>query len=69
HHLALEVDTIDAALVDLAARGVPLIDRSARPGGNGTRIAFLHPTAFGGVLVELVVEAPGGARRALGGDD
>ena len=37
-----------------ADRGVPLIDREARAGGMGTRIAFLHPSAFGGVLVELV---------------
>lgn len=58
HHLALEVNAIDAALVDLVGRGVPLIDREARSGGMGTRIAFLHPSAFGGVLVELVERAP-----------
>ncbi len=57
HHLALEVDAIDAALVDLFDRGFPLIDREARAGGMGTRIAFLHPSAFGGVLVELVERA------------
>jgi methylmalonyl-CoA/ethylmalonyl-CoA epimerase len=56
HHVAFEVDAIDPALEDLAARGVPLIDREARAGGMGTRIAFLHPAAFGGVLVELVEE-------------
>jgi methylmalonyl-CoA/ethylmalonyl-CoA epimerase len=54
HHVALEVDVIDAALADLRERGVPLIDGEAREGGMGTRIAFLHPSAFGGVLVELV---------------
>ena len=54
HHIALEVDAIDDALADLAERGVRLIDREARPGGEGTRIGFLHPSAFGGVLVELV---------------
>ena len=58
HHLALEVDVIDAALADLRERGVPLIDEEARAGGMGTRIAFLHPSAFGGVLVELVEKAP-----------
>jgi len=58
HHLALEVDAIDAALVDLLDRGFPLIDREARAGGMGTRIAFLHPSALGGVLVELVERAP-----------
>jgi hypothetical protein len=35
---------------------VPLIDESPRDGGMGTRIAFLHPSAAGGVLVELVEE-------------
>jgi methylmalonyl-CoA/ethylmalonyl-CoA epimerase len=60
HHLAFEVDVIDAALEDLAERDVPLIDRDARRGGMGTRIAFLHPSAFGGVLVELVEPAPPG---------
>jgi methylmalonyl-CoA/ethylmalonyl-CoA epimerase len=58
HHMALEVDVIDAALVDLRERGVPLIDGEAREGGMGTRIAFLHPSAFGGVLVELVERTP-----------
>ena len=56
HHVAFAVDAIDAALADLDARGVSLIDREARPGGMGTRIAFLHPSATGGVLVELVEE-------------
>jgi methylmalonyl-CoA/ethylmalonyl-CoA epimerase len=63
HHIAFEVDAIDAALDDLAERGVRLIDQGARPGGMGTRIAFLHPAAFGGVLVELVEEARMGDQR------
>ena len=54
HHVAFTVDTIDNALADLEARGVALIDREARTGGMGTRVAFLHPSATGGVLVELV---------------
>lgn len=57
HHIAFEVDAIDAALAELAAAGVPLVDREARAGGTGTRVAFLHPSAFGGVLVELVEES------------
>jgi methylmalonyl-CoA/ethylmalonyl-CoA epimerase len=57
HHIAFAVDSIDPALAELAERGVPLIDREARAGGMGTRIAFLHPSAFGGVLVELVEDA------------
>lgn len=58
HHMAFEVDVIDAALADLRERGVRLIDGEARAGGMGTRIAFLHPSAFGGVLVELVERTP-----------
>jgi len=54
HHIAIEVEDIDAALASLEARGVPLVDRSARTGPSGTRIAFVHPSAFGGLLVELV---------------
>lgn len=64
HHLAFEVDAIDPALADLDERGVRLIDHEARAGGMGTRIAFLHPAAFGGVLVELVEE-----RRRAGASD
>jgi len=59
HHIAFEVDAIDPALADLDERGVRLIDREARPGGMGTRIAFLHPATFGGVLVELVEKRRG----------
>lgn len=54
HHIAFLVDDIDAALDELAGRGVELIDRTARPGARGHRVAFLHPNAAGGVLVELV---------------
>jgi methylmalonyl-CoA/ethylmalonyl-CoA epimerase len=54
HHVALEVQGLDEALKDLRMKGVPLTDESARPGGMGTRIAFLHPSAFGGLLIELV---------------
>jgi methylmalonyl-CoA/ethylmalonyl-CoA epimerase len=69
HHLAFQVDAIDPALSDLARRGVPLIDREARAGGKGTRIAFVHPSAFGGVLVELVEEAqPGDQHRFAEGE-
>lgn len=64
HHVAFAVDAIDVALADLQARGVPLIDREARPGGMGTRIAFLHPSATGGVLVELVEETPASRQGA-----
>jgi methylmalonyl-CoA mutase C-terminal domain/subunit len=54
HHLALRVKDIDAVLARLDARGVPLIDKVGRPGARGHRVAFLHPKAFGGTLLELV---------------
>lgn len=53
HHLALEVDDIEAALAMLAKKGVPLIDTQPRTGVEGTRIAFLHPKDSR-VLLELV---------------
>ncbi|MEA2555708.1 MAG: methylmalonyl-CoA/ethylmalonyl-CoA epimerase [Actinomycetota bacterium] len=58
HHVAFEVDRIDAALAALHADGVRLVDTEARDGGMGTRIAFVHPSAFGGMLVELVEPGP-----------
>jgi len=54
HHLALSVDRLDEALDDLSRQGLRLVDRHPRPGGMGTRVAFLHPSTFGGLLVELV---------------
>ena len=53
HHLAFRVANIDAALTELKAKGVRLIDETPRYGAGGARIAFLHPKATGGVLVEL----------------
>ena len=61
HHVALSVDRLDAALEDLRAAGTPLVDEHPRTGGMGTRIAFLHPSAFGGLLVELVEDGTGGS--------
>ncbi len=61
HHVCLEVDDITAALVDLKAKGVPLVDEEPREGLVGT-IAFLHPSALHGVLVELV-DAPTALRQ------
>jgi methylmalonyl-CoA/ethylmalonyl-CoA epimerase len=54
HHIALRVPDIDAALVTLRSQGVPLIDETARPGKDGSRVAFIHPKATGRVLCELV---------------
>ena len=57
HHICLEVDDIEAALEQLKAHEVPLIDRVPRQGAHG-RIAFVHPKGMHGVLLELV-EHPG----------
>jgi methylmalonyl-CoA/ethylmalonyl-CoA epimerase len=53
HHVALRVDDIHAALADLKARGVRLIDEQPRPGAHHSLVAFLHPSSTHGVLVEL----------------
>ena len=59
HHIAFVVDRLDDALADLDQHGVALIDHTPRPGGMGTRVAFLHPSAAGGVLIELVEDPEG----------
>ena len=58
HHVCVLVDDIEAALAELKARGVALIDESSRPGAGGCRVAFLHPRAAGGVLLELKEARP-----------
>ena len=52
-HLAFRVDNIEEALESLKAAGVPLIDQVPRYGAGGAKIAFIHPKATGGVLIEL----------------
>jgi methylmalonyl-CoA/ethylmalonyl-CoA epimerase len=56
HHVGYRVGDIDAVLSKLRAAGLPLVDESPRPGSRGTTVAFVHPKAFRGVLVELVQE-------------
>lgn len=53
HHVCFRVEDVDEALRRAAAMGLRLIDAQGRPGARGSRIGFLHPSAFGGVLVEL----------------
>lgn len=53
HHVALRVDDIRAALAELKARGIRLIDEQPRPGAHHSLVAFLHPASTHGVLVEL----------------
>jgi len=57
HHIAVEVEGIEAALAFLKSLGVPLIDEAPRAGARGHKVAFVHPKATGGVLVELVEPA------------
>ena len=54
HHVAYQVADVDAALATLRERGLRLIDEQPRTGIRGSRVAFLHPAASGGVLTEIV---------------
>jgi methylmalonyl-CoA/ethylmalonyl-CoA epimerase len=54
HHVAYAVDDVDAALGALRDQGLRLIDETPRTGIRGTRVAFIHPAATGGVLTEIV---------------
>lgn len=54
HHVAVATDDIGAALERAAEMGVDRIDEEPRPGAWGHEVAFLHPRATGGVLVEFV---------------
>lgn len=64
HHVTLRVDDIAAALARLKARGVRLVDETPREGAEGALVAFVHPAAAHGVLVELKQERSPGARHA-----
>lgn len=52
-HIAFRVENIEEALAELKEKGIQLIDQEPRIGAGGAKIAFLHPKATGGVLVEL----------------
>jgi len=52
-HVAFRVANIEEALEELKEKGIQLIDQKPRIGAGGAKIAFLHPKATGGVLVEL----------------
>ena len=52
-HVAFRVDDLEAALAELAGRGIEPVGEAPRPGAGGTTIAFLDPRRFGGILVEL----------------
>jgi len=62
HHVAIEVEGIESAISFLRGLGVPMIDEAPRRGARGHKVAFVHPKATGGVLIELVEpEKAGGA--------
>ena len=54
HHIAVDVEDIEASLKQLKDKGVRLIDESPRIGAEGCLVAFIHPSSSGGVLLELV---------------
>jgi len=58
HHLCLQVDDIDSSLAHLDSAGVRLINGSPEIGAEGFPVAFIHPRASGGVLLELLEERP-----------
>lgn len=60
HHVAYAVDDIEAALEQVKAAGLRLIDEEPRTGIRRSRVAFLHPSATGSVLTEIVQPADGG---------
>ncbi len=59
HHVALTVTRLAETLERLAALGVRLIDQTPRQGAEGSQVAFIHPSATGGVLLELVQRPEG----------
>ena len=61
HHVCVLVEDLDSALEDLKARGVELVGEAPRPGAGGCRVAFVHPRAATGVLLELKEAPPTGA--------
>ena len=58
HHVAYRVSDLRATLQDLNTRGFQLIDKEPRPGARGHLVAFIHPKATGGALIELVQYSP-----------
>ena len=57
HHLALNVEGLEGMIAHLLSLGVKMIDEKPRPGAHHTQIAFVHPEATGGLLIELVEES------------
>ena len=66
HHITLRVDDLRAALAHLQSRNVRLVDAAPRPGAEGAMVAFIHPSAAHGVLVELKEAPPPSLRLTVG---
>ncbi len=54
HHGAVRVDDIDAAIQEVEAKGLRVLDEKGRSGARGSRVAFIHPKSTGGVLIHFV---------------
>lgn len=54
HHIAFYVDHLEAKLKQLKEKGIQLVDEVPKLGAEGCRVAFIHPKATGGILVELI---------------
>src|SRR3977135_286083 len=63
HHITLRVDDVRAALAQLEARGVKLVDNEPRNGAEGALVAFIHPSSAQGVLIELKQASAAGPNR------
>ncbi|NLP51557.1 methylmalonyl-CoA epimerase [Bacillus sp. RO1] len=57
HHVALSVDSIEDRIQEMVEKGIPMIDKQSRIGAGGANIAFMHPKASNGVLVEFCEKA------------
>jgi methylmalonyl-CoA epimerase len=54
HHIAFEVDDINSAVQELKDQGIPMLDDVPKAGAEGTMVAYLHPSATHGTMIELV---------------
>ncbi len=66
HHVAYQVDDLEAVLTHLRSNGVELVDEKPRMGAGGTRMAFVHPKDTFGVLTELVELPHEADKRGVG---
>jgi methylmalonyl-CoA/ethylmalonyl-CoA epimerase len=57
HHVALSVESIEDRIIEMIEKGIPMIDKQSRIGAGGANIAFMHPKASNGVLVEFCEKA------------